>query len=1098
MSIEKSSSSQFHFGNIVTLVHFLNFLQQDDVISQTYKIVDSSKENETTYHKIISDDLDHSKVLFICINKNFRFRSFIKNEYSSNVSCYHTAHLQGCFSLSDEKSLLFSDATIKSSPNSTTAPNEAGNAYPSVVTDVSFQRARSFPTGDAGYWASHPGTTLHYISSAPNVDQSPSVNHNHQQFFEYESIPEGQSNCPICNAHFTKRWNLLRHYRAHGDARPFKCSICGRLFKETGHLNQHMITHRNNNKPYECEICHASYTRNESLKNHKHKFHGIALVNVGIQGFERAQISENEAFGVTRKMSSAENSFDSNLPAAKEGNVEVAVIESESKQLQNSYQQENQELYDFLSDISQYSDDFPNDSETDTADENEGDIPVRQSCVSYNIKATVSGVENAECSRLNDRRKSCQKLKCNRSSYLDSISPRKAAAYEHSNGPVQSHRGTAVDPVQTAVIFHCQFCEYEFHSESVMGEHISKEHPNETSKTRYITYRCPICSLRCENEKSLSSHFTRVHPKGRFELACKFCGVFFRNETEYRQHREFHGKGSTSCVDGLTPGNVTEKSSDDHGGLSKEGSPVIGASNDSNKDFPTVSAVFQAESLEYPTPVKKLPQQLVEAECLESTSCEIQRDHQESDYGVVEETNACRVVLPCSTKEDDSLKTSFTTTENDVIFSLDNSSFTEEDNTIVILKRNGEGLQTVSKIDGYFCAVCNKMQENKVHDCSAGHLGSKSSGEVGGQWQAAHYSSDVYHEIGKKGLGYMYMENKGNKFLEEINFSIVPYHMSGAMTNARGTTNRRKTRAPKGTVGNATYWNYATGQMVGIPTFYVTNSPSMLFTNTITADGNGVMQKVDVSDSASHVVTTADQNNNVPGKDSCGTREKEKNDITTDSDILKLASFVTFDNIYNHIGTPPLGNSVAQSKSSQSPQTASLQAVSKHSPSIVVTGINNSGLEADPCRITTTEVSIKDDASSECLTDSKTENKSKRTRKHSSKSIMQRLASKVEANKRKKYTGKEQAPTVDAEEILRICQSCGLQRPLDHKCSLSDPKCDTGVGTRCDFCGGIKLEFHVCRRTEPYPFKCMYCESKFKHRHFYEKHVEKKHPGLEY
>ena len=861
-----------------------------------------------------------------------------------------------------------------------------------------------------------------------------------------------------------------------------------------------MITHRNNNKPYECEICHASYTRNESLKNHKHKFHGIALVNVGIQGFERAQISESEAFGVTKKVCSVEETFDPNLSAAKEGNVEVAIIESEYRQPQNSYQQDNHESYDALSDISQYSDDFPNDCETDTADENEDDYPAEQRCDSYKIKTTVFGVKQAECSALNDRIKSFQRLNCNRSSYLDSISPRKAAAYERSNGPVQSYRGTAVDPVQTAVIFHCQYCEYEFRSQSVMGEHISKEHPNETSKTRYITYRCPICLLRCESEKSLSSHFTRVHPEGSFELACKFCGVFFMNETEYRQHLEFHDEGSTPHVDGLTPGNsVTEKLSNDHGGLSKERSPVISASSGSNKDFPTVSAVFRAESLEHPTPVNMLPQQLVEAECFESSSCEIQRDHQEPDCGVVEETNTCRVVLSCSSKKDTSLKTSLTTTENNVTpSSLDNSSFTEEDNAIVILKRNDEGLQSISKLDGYFCTVCSKMQEKKLHDCFAGHMGSESSGEFCRQWQAAHCSSDVYHEIGKKGLGYMYMENKGNKFLEEIKFSIDPYHTSGATTNVRGTTNHRRPRTPKGTAGNATYWNYASGQMVGIPTFYITNSPSMLFTNIITADGNSVMQTMDVSDSVSHVATTADQNNNVPGKDSCCTPDKKENDMTTDSDILKLTSFVSFDNIYNHIRTPPLGNSVAQSSYSLSPKTTSLQAAAEHSLSVVKARINNSGLEADPCRTTTNDVSIKDNAFTECLTYSQTENKSKRTRKHSSKSIMQGFARKVEAKKRKKYTYKKEAAKVDAEEILRICQSCGLQRPIDHKCSLSDPKCDTGVGTRCDFCGGIKLEFHVCRRTEPYPFKCMYCESKFKHRHFYEKHVEKKHPGLEY
>eukprot|EP00112_Aurelia_sp_Birch-Aquarium-sp1_P006502 Seg1717.3 transcript_id=Seg1717.3/GoldUCD/mRNA.D3Y31 product="Zinc finger protein 366" protein_id=Seg1717.3/GoldUCD/D3Y31 len=975
------------------------------------------------------------------------------------------------------------DASIESSPNSTTTQNDTGNAHPSVVQDVPSQRARSCPTGDAVYWASHPGTTLHYLSSASNVDESPSVDKSHQQFFEYESIPEGQSNCPICNAHFTKRWNLLRHYRAHGDARPFKCSICGRLFKETGHLNQHMITHRNNNKPYECEMCHASYTRNESLKNHMHKFHGIALENVGIQGFERGHMSEREAFSVTEKVCSTEVNFDLNLQAAKDRDVGVALIGSESEHSRNSRHPDDQELYDGLSDISQYSDNFPDDSETDTAEENEDTAEQRSDY--YDIKTTVPGVEKAEYSAPNDRIKRSQKLYCNRSSHFGSMIPREAAPYKHSNGPVQSHSAPTVDSLQKAVIFHCQFCEFEFHIESMMEEHISNEHPNETFKTSHITYRCPICALRCENEKSLSSHFARVHPTVNFDLACKFCGIFFTNETYYMQHAKLHGKGSIPCVYGLTPGNSVSKEllnnlEIEQGMLNKERSPVINVSNRSTKDFPTVSAVFQAESLEHPTPLHKLPQQLIKAGSLESLTCKIQREHH--DGGNDEGIDACQVVSPCTGQKGTSLKSSFTTIENDVkSASPDNSIFSEEDNKIVILKRNDEGLQSVSKVDGYYCTVCNKMQENRAHVCSPDHAESNDNGDLDRQWQAAqpmvHYSPNIYDEFGTKSLGFVYMENNGNKFLEEVKFSMVPYNMNGRRTDACGTVgrlkNRRRTRAPKGTVGKATYWNYTNGQMVGIPNVYVTDSPSVLFSSPVTPDGNSVMQKMDPSDVANHVATTADQNNNVPDKDSCGTPDKNENSMTSDSDILKLASFVSFANIYNHIQTPPLENPVDQSSYSQSPQKASLQPAAEDSSSVDVSGKNNNVLEMDPCPTTTSAVSIEDDASTECFIDSKTERKSKRTRKRPSNSIMQGLANKVKAKKRKKYTRKKQTPKVVAEEILRICQSCGLQRPIDHKCSLSDPKCETGVGTRCDFCGGIKLEFHVCRRTEQYPFKCL-------------------------
>ena len=54
-----------------------SFYEQSDVISQSYKLVDHSKMKQSI--KNFNDVLHRSTVLFICINKNFRFRSPLSN-----------------------------------------------------------------------------------------------------------------------------------------------------------------------------------------------------------------------------------------------------------------------------------------------------------------------------------------------------------------------------------------------------------------------------------------------------------------------------------------------------------------------------------------------------------------------------------------------------------------------------------------------------------------------------------------------------------------------------------------------------------------------------------------------------------------------------------------------------------------------------------------------------------------------------------------------------------------------------------------------------------------------------------------------------------
>ena len=71
---KKRSLSQFPFGNLVSLIQFLYFLQNrlrhQPIIQNSGQL-----EIEAKHLKIIRDILYHSRVLFIFKNKKFRFRS---------------------------------------------------------------------------------------------------------------------------------------------------------------------------------------------------------------------------------------------------------------------------------------------------------------------------------------------------------------------------------------------------------------------------------------------------------------------------------------------------------------------------------------------------------------------------------------------------------------------------------------------------------------------------------------------------------------------------------------------------------------------------------------------------------------------------------------------------------------------------------------------------------------------------------------------------------------------------------------------------------------------------------------------------------------
>jgi uncharacterized Zn-finger protein len=78
--------------------------------------------------------------------------------------------------------------------------------------------------------------------------------------------------CQTCGKIFSRKCDLIRHWRTHDDARPFQCDHpdCGRLFKYWSDLVVHKRIH-SGERPYQCNFsgCDKLFVDSSSLSRHR-------------------------------------------------------------------------------------------------------------------------------------------------------------------------------------------------------------------------------------------------------------------------------------------------------------------------------------------------------------------------------------------------------------------------------------------------------------------------------------------------------------------------------------------------------------------------------------------------------------------------------------------------------------------------------------------------------------------------------------------------------------------------------------------------------------------------------------------------------------
>ena len=88
--------------------------------------------------------------------------------------------------------------------------------------------------------------------------------------------------CTSCGKHFKQNIGLLNHKKIHEEAR-LECELCDKIFVSASNYQKHQITH-SDEKHFTCENCDKLFKRKADLKKHR-KYSCIDSLSLSINKF---------------------------------------------------------------------------------------------------------------------------------------------------------------------------------------------------------------------------------------------------------------------------------------------------------------------------------------------------------------------------------------------------------------------------------------------------------------------------------------------------------------------------------------------------------------------------------------------------------------------------------------------------------------------------------------------------------------------------------------------------------------------------------------------------------------------------------------------
>ena len=73
--------------------------------------------------------------------------------------------------------------------------------------------------------------------------------------------------CDICHGSFSSNVALTEHKSRHFDEKPYRCKHCGKEMRHVSSFKRHMMTH-SNDLPFTCTVCHRQFSQAPYLRSH--------------------------------------------------------------------------------------------------------------------------------------------------------------------------------------------------------------------------------------------------------------------------------------------------------------------------------------------------------------------------------------------------------------------------------------------------------------------------------------------------------------------------------------------------------------------------------------------------------------------------------------------------------------------------------------------------------------------------------------------------------------------------------------------------------------------------------------------------------------